>query len=94
MVGMMELKHCMQREKSDLPLYFDTYSLFLKQPVLLLLVAKDIFMSFAFHFCLLLTMSNLITYLHKQSNLCLKLYTRKVILHPAGNIVPEIMQDG
>ncbi len=32
MVRMMELmEHCMPREKSDLPLYFDTYSWFLKQ---------------------------------------------------------------
>lgn len=32
MVRMMELmEHCMPREKSDLQLYFDTYSLFLKQ---------------------------------------------------------------
>ena len=32
MVRMMELmEHCMPKEKSDLQLYFDTYSLFLKQ---------------------------------------------------------------
>lgn len=34
MVRMTELmEHCMPREKSDLQLYFDTYSLFLKQSV-------------------------------------------------------------
>lgn len=54
MVRMMEsMKHCMPREKSDLQLYFDTYSLFLKQSMdnlhLQLFVAKGI----AFHLCLL-----------------------------------------
>lgn len=69
---MMEsMKHCMPREKSDLQLYFDTYSLFLKQSMdslhLQLLVAKDTLLYKVLHFtfvcCLLLTMSNLISYL-------------------------------
>lgn len=72
MVRMMEsMKHCMPREKSDLQLYFDTYSLFLKQSMdslhLQLLVAKDTLLYKVLHFtfvcCLLLTMSNLISYL-------------------------------
>lgn len=56
MVGMMELmERCMPREKSDLQLYFDTYSLFLKQSqdslTYRFLLPKTF--GFAFHFCLL-----------------------------------------
>lgn len=73
MVGMMELmEHCMPREKkSDLQLYIDTYSLFLKQSTDSLLSASccrkhfDVkgFCIFTFVCCLLLF--NLISYLHK-----------------------------
>ena len=96
MVRMREMmEHCMPREKSDLQLYFDTYSLLLKQSMDSLTYCFLLPKTFwpnricAFYFLLLLTMSNLISYLHKQSNLCLKLYTWKIILHPAGNIVPD-----
>lgn len=71
MVKMVELmEHCMPGEKSDLQLYFDTYSLFLKQSMdsltyCFLLPRRFDVKGFAFHFCFLFTMSNLISYLHK-----------------------------
>ena len=43
--------------------------------------------------CLLDALSNLISYLHKIINLCLKLYTWKILLQHTGNIMAWKLQD-